>query len=65
MVRNTDVRGKGAGRALMRAAEQWARDAGYRELASDAELEDRTSHHAHQALGFEEVESAVHFRKNL
>ncbi|HBY98328.1 MAG: GNAT family N-acetyltransferase [Ardenticatenaceae bacterium] len=60
-----DVRGQGIGRALMEAAEQWARERGYTELASDAELENRASHEAHRALGFEEVERAVHFRKAL
>jgi aminoglycoside 6'-N-acetyltransferase I len=60
-----DLRGAGAGRALMGAAESWAREHGYRELASDALLDNRVSHVAHQALGFEVVERAVHFRKSL
>lgn len=60
-----EVRGRGVGRALIAAAEQWAREHGYAEMASDAELENRASHAAHQALGFEEVERAVHFRKAL
>jgi aminoglycoside 6'-N-acetyltransferase I len=54
-----DVRGAGIGRMLMAAAERWARDRGY------AELENRASHQAHRALGFEEVERTVHFRKAL
>ncbi|HEX2189449.1 MAG TPA: GNAT family N-acetyltransferase [Longimicrobiaceae bacterium] len=60
-----DVRGRGIGAALMAAAEQWGRDRGYAELASDTELENRGSQRAHRALGFEEVERAVHFRKAL
>jgi aminoglycoside 6'-N-acetyltransferase I len=60
-----DVRGTGVGRALMEAAEQWARDRGYIELASDALLENSLSHAAHQALGFEAVERIVVFRKPL
>lgn len=60
-----DVRGRGLGRLLMSAAEQWAKERGYGELASDAELDNAGSHKAHQALGFEEVERTVHFRKRL
>jgi len=59
------VRGEGKGRGLMQAAEEWARERGYRELASDTELENAASQQAHLALGFEEVERAVHFRKDL
>lgn len=60
-----DVRDAGIGRGLMAAAEEWARERGYREMASDALLDNTSSHQAHQALGFEEVERAVHFRKRL
>jgi aminoglycoside 6'-N-acetyltransferase I len=60
-----DARGTGVGRALMAASEGWARDRGYVELASDALLENRLSHAAHRALGFEEVERIVVFRKSL
>jgi aminoglycoside 6'-N-acetyltransferase I len=60
-----DVRGTGVGRALMEAAEGWARDRGCVELASDALLENELSHAAHRALGFEVVERIVVFRKAL
>lgn len=60
-----DLRGTGVGRALMEAAERWARDRGFDELASDALLENQLSHAAHQALGFEVVERIVVFRKPL
>ncbi len=60
-----DLRGVGLGGALMAAAEAWAREHGYSELASDALLDNEVSHQAHAALGFEEVERAVHFRKPL
>ncbi len=59
------VRGKGIGRALMRAAEEWARAQGCREMASDALIENPGSEHAHAALGFEVVDRCVHFRKAL
>lgn len=60
-----DARGTGVGRRLMAAAETWARSRGHAELASDALLENVASHRAHAALGFVEVERAVHFRKVL
>lgn len=60
-----DVRQQGIGRALVAAAEQWAKQRGYREIASDALLENRASQLAHVASGFVEVERAVHFRKQL
>ena len=51
--------------ALMSAAEQWARQNGYTVLASDTELENTASERVHRALGFEEVERTIHFRKVL
>jgi aminoglycoside 6'-N-acetyltransferase I len=59
------ARRQGVGAALIRAAEGWARERGYRELASDALLENDVSHRAHEALGFVEVERAVRYRKSL
>jgi aminoglycoside 6'-N-acetyltransferase I len=57
------VRKQGIGRALMRAAEDWARSQGCLEIASDTWIDDLTSIDAHQALGFEVVDRCVHFRK--
>ena len=62
---DSDVQRRGVGRALVAAAERWAVERGLRELASDAELDNDGSIAAHLALGFEEVERAVHFRKPL
>ncbi|MBD2102546.1 GNAT family N-acetyltransferase [Leptolyngbya sp. FACHB-261] len=62
---DSNLRGSGVGRALMEAAEDWARQQGYSELASNAELENTVSHQAHEAVGFAEVERTVHFRKTL
>jgi aminoglycoside 6'-N-acetyltransferase I len=58
-------RGRGVGRQLMSAAEDWARDRGCREMASDALIDNEGSQRAHQALGFEVVDRCVHFRKLL
>lgn len=62
---DADVRGSGVGRALIRAAEGWARALGKGELASDAELDNERSIAAHAALGFEETGRAVTFIKRL
>jgi putative acetyltransferase len=60
-----DVRRQGIGRMLVAAAERWAAAQGCREMASDAHLWNTVSHEAHKALGFEEGNRLVHFRKAL
>jgi aminoglycoside 6'-N-acetyltransferase I len=60
-----DVRRTGVGRALIAAVEDWARQRGFHELGSDALLDNLLSHAAHRALGFEERERTVNFRKFL
>ena len=57
--------GRGVGRALVRASEDWARAAGCLEFASDALLDNHASHAAHVACGFAETERVVYFRKSL
>lgn len=58
-------RREGIGRALVAAAEEWARGVGCSEFASDALAENAVSAAAHRALGFEEVEVIRCFRKGL
>jgi aminoglycoside 6'-N-acetyltransferase I len=58
-------RSRGIGKALIDAAEAWARQQGCREMASDALIDNQQSHEAHLALGFEVVDRCVHFRKSL
>jgi aminoglycoside 6'-N-acetyltransferase I len=60
-----DMRRSGVGRALLRAIEDWARSRGFTELGSDALIDNTASHAAHRALGFEERERVVYFRKHL
>jgi aminoglycoside 6'-N-acetyltransferase I len=60
-----DVRCRGIGTALIRAGEAWAVRMGLRELASDALIENTTSHVAHLALGFSVVERVVLYRKSI
>ena len=60
-----DARCKGYGRALLEAAEEWARSRGYREMASDAQLNNDISYAAHRRAGYAEVDRIVQFRKVL
>jgi aminoglycoside 6'-N-acetyltransferase I len=62
---DADVRRTGIGRALVAAVEDWARAQGFTELGSDALLDNTLSHQAHHALGFEERERVIYFRKWL
>ncbi len=60
-----DLQGSGIGRALLEAVKSWAQERGCSELASDAHLENVASHAFHTALGFDETERVVFFRKQL
>jgi aminoglycoside 6'-N-acetyltransferase I len=60
-----EFRGRGVGRALVEAAEAWARTQGCSELASDREAENELAGDAHRAVGFEEVGTVVCYRKDL
>ena len=58
-------RRQGFARLLVEKAQQWASEQGCREMASDALLENKASQDMHLALGFEETERVVCFRKPL
>jgi aminoglycoside 6'-N-acetyltransferase I len=58
-------RGRGVGRALVAAAADWARERGFTELASDTEVSNERSQHAHAACGFEEVDRLVKYRMRI
>ena len=60
-----DARRRGIARALVSAVGDWARRRGMAELASDADIVNAVSHATHRALGFEETERVVFFRKPL
>ncbi|HEY2038106.1 MAG TPA: GNAT family N-acetyltransferase [Edaphobacter sp.] len=60
-----EYRRQGIGAAMVHAAEDWARDLGCKEMASDTWIDERNSLGAHQALGFEVVDRCIHFRKPL
>jgi len=57
------ARRKGVARALVADVENWARAERCSELASDSPLENVQAHAAHRALGFEEMERVVYFRR--
>jgi aminoglycoside 6'-N-acetyltransferase I len=60
-----EARGRGAGRRLVAAAEEWARGMGCTEFASDANADNEASAAAHRALGFEDAGLIRCFRKDL
>jgi aminoglycoside 6'-N-acetyltransferase I len=62
---DADVRQQGVGRTLVEAAENWARQCGYREMASDCLIDNSTSFKAHLRLGYQEANRLIHFRKLL
>ena len=62
---DADLRRRGVGRALVEAAEAWASSRGCRQMASDAEVANVTSQHAHGALGYETTARLVLFKKDL
>ncbi len=55
----------GIGRKLVKAAEDWARQKGCAEMASDSEIGNDLSLQAHQNLGYHETSRLVHLRKDL
>ena len=59
------ARGKNVGQLLLQQAESWARARGFRELASDAEIQNPDAIRAHLACGFREVGRNVCFVKPL
>jgi aminoglycoside 6'-N-acetyltransferase I len=55
----------GIGKALIAAAEDWARQLGCREMASDALVGNKLSKIAHERLGYAVANECVDFRKAL
>lgn len=60
-----DLRQQGYGADLVKAAETWAIEQGCREMASDSLIDNLVSLQAHTALGYQEVERLIHYRKDL
>lgn len=57
------ARHKGVARALVEEVARWAAAQGCSELASDSPIESVMAHATHRALGFEETERVVYFRR--
>jgi len=62
---DAESRRRTLGTCLVQAAEAWARHHGLKKIASDTQIENAVSIQAHKALGYEEVERLVCFRKAL
>ncbi|MGB7069944.1 MAG: aminoglycoside 6'-N-acetyltransferase [Pyrinomonadaceae bacterium] len=60
-----EYRGRGVGRGLVTAAENWAKQKNCTEMASDAEFGNQTSLKAHMRLGYEETSRLIHLRKEI
>ena len=60
-----DFRHKGYAKELLNACENWAKDKGCSEFASDCELDNRTSLKFHLSMGFDEANRIICFRKEL
>ncbi|MDB5615274.1 MAG: aminoglycoside 6-acetyltransferase [Devosia sp.] len=62
---NPDHRRHGVANALSTSVEKWGRDQGCVEFASDTSLDNDASQRLHAALGFEETQRVVFFRKRI
>lgn len=60
-----EQRRTGIASQLVDAVTDWVRAMGCTELASDAAIDNTQSHQMHNALGFEETQRVVYFRKGL
>lgn len=60
-----EYRGRGLARALLSACEDWAREQGCLEFASDCELDNEVSITFHLGTGFAEANRIVCFAKRL
>ena len=60
-----NLRRTGIGQQLMKAAESWARENGFTEMASDTKRGNLESISFHQTAGFEITEQITCFRKQL
>lgn len=60
-----DYRSKGYAKALLHQCEEWARDQGCNEFASDCELDDGISRAFHLSVGFAEANRVICFTKKL
>lgn len=60
-----EYRKRGYAKALLAACEQWAKEKGCTEFASDCELSNKDSIAFHMSMGFEEANRVICFTKKL
>lgn len=60
-----DYRKQGIAKQLVEECEQWAREKGCSEFASDCKMENTDSLNFHLKIGFTEQNRIIHFKKNL
>lgn len=60
-----EYRKKGIAGELLASCEKWAKEKGCREFASDCEIHNTDSLNFHKALGFDEVNRIICFKKDL
>lgn len=60
-----EYRNRGLAKELVKACEQWAKEKGCKEFASDCELTNEESRKFHRAAGFNEVGAIVCFAKKI
>ncbi len=58
-------RGRGVGRQLMAAAEQWARQQGCAELRLRSNITRAEAHRFYEALGYRRIKTSLTFQKEL
>lgn len=60
-----EYRHRGYAKELLKKCELWAKEKGCEEFASDCELDNTSSFNFHKAMGFEEANRIICFRKEL
>lgn len=60
---DVNYRSKGYAKELLHACEKWAKNMGCKEFASDCELDNIDSFKFHMAMGFDEANRIICFRK--
>lgn len=60
-----EYRNRGLAKELVKACEQWAKEKGCKEFASDCELHNEESRRFHMAAGFDEANRIICFVKKI
>lgn len=60
-----EYRKQGYAKELLKICEEWAKEQGCTEFASDCELSNKNSFNFHMSMGFEETNRVICFKKKL